>query len=132
VYLIIAFIIPRGKIPVDNIPVMEETVAPFQKNNPLFTRGSMLLRMEHLSGVDNARNYSPEIIKELEQLLLAGGSASPDHRRKGFYDLENRERTFFIHISPITGRVVLLAVWLRPECVVDQAEQVETGSGCTA
>ena len=91
----------------------------------------MLLRMEHLSGVDNARNYPPEIIRELEQLLLAGGSASPDPRRKGFYDLRNQERTFFIHISPITGRVVLLAVWLCTECAVDHADRAETGSRCT-
>ena len=92
----------------------------------------MLLRLEHLSGVDNARNYPPEMIKELEQLLLAGGSASPDPRRKHFYDLENRDRTFFIHISPITGRVVLLAVWLRPSCAVDLTDQDEASLHCTA
>jgi hypothetical protein len=92
----------------------------------------MLLRMEHLSGVDNARNYPPEIIKELEQLLLVGGSASPDPRREGLYDLENQERTFFIHISPITGRVILLAAWLRSERGVDHADRAETGSRCTA
>ena len=92
----------------------------------------MLLRMEHLSGVDNARNYPPEIIRELEQLLMVGGSASPDPRREGFYDLENQERIFFIHISPITGRVVLLAVWLRSERGVDHADRAETGSRCIA
>jgi hypothetical protein len=92
----------------------------------------MLLRMEHLSGVDNTRNYPPEIIRELEQFLLAGGSASPDPRRNGFYDLGNQERTFFIHISPITGRVVLLAVWRRPECALGHADRAETGSRCTA
>jgi len=88
--------------------------------------------MEHLSGVDNVRNYPPEIIKELEGLLLAGGSASPDPRRKGFYDLENHERTFFIHISPINGRVVLLAAWIRPGCAVDLADRAEAVSRCTA
>jgi hypothetical protein len=54
----------------------------------------MLLRMEHLSGADNTRIYLPEIIRELEQLLLAGGSASPDPRRNGFNDLGNQQRTF--------------------------------------
>jgi hypothetical protein len=93
----------------------------------------MLLRLEHLSGVDNSRNYPPETIEELEQLLLAGGSASPDPRRKGFYDLENQKRTFFIHISPITGRVVLLAAWLHPECAVgftDRADAASRGGAC--
>lgn len=73
----------------------------------------MFLRMKQLPGVDNPRNYPAEIIKELEELLLSGGSALPDPKRKGFYDLENYERTFFIHTSLITGRVVLLATWRK-------------------
>jgi DUF2934 family protein len=73
----------------------------------------MFIRMKRLPGVDNLRNYPAEIIRELEELLLSGGSALPDPKRKGFYDLENYERTFFIHISPITGKVVLLATWRK-------------------
>ena len=73
----------------------------------------MFLRMKRLPGVDNLRNYPAEIIKELEELLLSGGSALPDPKRKGFYDLENYGRTFFIQISSITGRVVLLATWRK-------------------
>jgi hypothetical protein len=73
----------------------------------------MFLRIKRLPGVDNLRNYPAEIIKELEELLLRGGSALPDPKRKGFYDLENYERTFFIHISPITRKVVLLATWRK-------------------
>ena len=69
--------------------------------------------MKRLPGVDNPRNYPAEIIKELEELLLWGGSAVPDPKRKGFYDLENYERIFFIQISPITGKVVLLATWRK-------------------
>jgi len=69
--------------------------------------------MKRLPGVDNLRNYPVEIIKELEGLLLSGVSAFPDPKRKGFYDVENYERTFFIQISPITGRVVLLATWRK-------------------
>src|SRR6266566_9248347 len=73
----------------------------------------MFLRMKHLPGVDNLRNYPAEIIKELEVLLLSGGSALPDPKREGFYDLENYERTFYIQISSITGKVVLLATWRK-------------------
>ena len=61
--------------------------------------------------MDNLRNYPAEIIKELEELLLSGGSALPDPRRKDFYDLENLGRTFFIHISPKTAKVILIATW---------------------
>jgi hypothetical protein len=69
--------------------------------------------MKQLPGVDNPRNYPAEIIRELEELLLSGGSALPDPNRKAFYDLENYERTFFIYTSLITGRVVLLATWRK-------------------
>jgi hypothetical protein len=70
--------------------------------------------MKQLPGVDNLGNYPAEIIEELEELLLLGGSALPDPKRKNFYDLKNLDRTFFIHISPINNRVALLATWLRP------------------
>jgi Protein of unknown function (DUF2934) len=73
----------------------------------------MFLRMKPLPDVDNPRNYPAEIIKELEELLLSGGSALPDPKRKGFYDLENYERKFYIQISSITGKLVLLATWRK-------------------
>jgi hypothetical protein len=92
----------------------------------------MLLRMKLLPGVDNLRNYSEEIIKALEELLLSGGSALPDPKRKGFYDLENDERTFFIQISSITGRVALLATWLRPRHAVAIAVCTRASVRCTA
>ena len=79
--------------------------------------------MKQIPGVDNLRNYPAEIIKELEELLLSGGSAFPDPKRKGFYDLENYERRFFIQISSITGKVVLLATWRKA-----LSRRLETGS----
>jgi hypothetical protein len=81
----------------------------------------MFLRMKQLPGVENLRNYPAEVIKGLEELLLSGGSALPDPKRKGFYDLENHERTFFIQISSVTGRVLLLATWLRTKRAIAQA-----------
>ena len=81
----------------------------------------MFLRMKQLPGVDNLRKYPAEIIKGLEELLLSGGSALPDPKRKGFYDLKNHERTFFIQISSVTGRVVLLATWLCTKRAIAEA-----------
>ena len=83
----------------------------------------MFLRMKRLPGVDNLRNYPAEIIKELEALLLSGGSAFPDPKRNGFFDLENYERTFFIQISSITGKVALLATWRKA-----LSRRLDTGS----
>jgi hypothetical protein len=84
--------------------------------------------MKQLPGVDNLRNYPAENIRELEELLLSGGSAVPDPKRKDFYDLENRERTFFIQISSITGRVALLATWLRPKRSVELIRRRQCGT----
>ena len=94
----------------------------------IIERGKMLLRMKQLPGVDNLRNYPAEIIKELEQLLLSGGSALPDPKRKGFYDLETDERTFFVHVSPTTGRVMLLATCLRPVSCLHPVRRVPANS----
>ena len=91
----------------------------------------MFLRMNQLPGVDNVRNYPAETIKELEELLLSGVSALPDPKRKHFYDLEADERTFFIQISSITGRVVLLATWLRAERTIEHVDCAETSMECT-
>jgi hypothetical protein len=91
----------------------------------------MFLQMKQLPSVDNLRNYPAEIIRELEELLRSGGSALPDPKRKDFYDLENHERTFFIQISSITGRVVLLATWLRRERVIEHKGCAKTGMDCT-
>ena len=92
----------------------------------------MLLQIDGLPGVCNLRNYSAGIVKELENLLLSGGSALPDPKRKGFYDLHNDGRTFFIYVSPVTGKAVLLASWLRPEKEAALVEGVEDAVVCTA
>ncbi len=92
----------------------------------------MHLRMEHLPGVDNLRDYPAETIEELKGLLLSGGSALPDAKRAGFYDLEGRERKFFIHISPATGRVALLATWRYLQRDLESVSCTQGGAPCTA
>ena len=87
----------------------------------------MFLQMKQLPGVDNLRNYPQENVRELEELLLSGVPAFPDAKRKGFYDLQSHERTFFIQISSITGRVVLLATWLRREREVEHLGGANAG-----
>ena len=73
----------------------------------------MFLQTERRPTVDNPRGYPAEIVDELEQLLVSGGSARPDPARPGFYDLQGIDRTFFIHISRRNGTVMLLATWPR-------------------
>jgi hypothetical protein len=69
--------------------------------------------MEQQPSIDNPRNYPAEVVDQLGKLLVEGASAREDPRRKNFYDVEHADRTFFIHVSPSSGRVMLLAKWER-------------------
>jgi hypothetical protein len=72
----------------------------------------MVLRMNEQARIEDPRNYGDEVVTELHNLLTAGGPAQADPRRENFYDLEGDDHTFYIHVSPINGDVVLLAKWL--------------------
>jgi hypothetical protein len=73
----------------------------------------MILRMEQQPTIDNLRNYPSEVVDQLGTLLAEGVKARPDPRRKHFYELEHAVHTFFVHVSPLSGRVMLLAKWER-------------------
>ncbi len=72
----------------------------------------MLLRLKEDPRIDNLRNYPADLVEKLRALLVAGAQASPDPRRKQFYDVANGSRVFYIHLSP-TGNVWLLATWVK-------------------
>ncbi len=71
----------------------------------------MLIRLNHKPAIDNIHNYPQSIVDRLSTLLTVGAVADVDPRRKGFYDVADAGRTFFIHISPVSGKVFLLASW---------------------
>lgn len=72
----------------------------------------MVLQIAGNPAIDNIQRYPQEIVDKLRGLLHAGAVAHPDPTRKGFYDVENGTRMFFVHLSP-TGKVLLLASWLK-------------------
>jgi len=71
----------------------------------------MVLQMSEQSRIEDPRNYGPAVVNELRNLLATGVSAQRDPRRENFYELEDGENTFYIHISPVNGDVMLLARW---------------------
>jgi hypothetical protein len=75
----------------------------------------VLLRFSQTPMIDNLRNYPEHLVSRLGALLRDGAVAQPDPRRKGFYDVADGDRVFFIHVSPISGRVWLLASWAVEE-----------------
>jgi hypothetical protein len=70
----------------------------------------MLLRLSEQHSIDNLQHYSPETVEGLRRLLARGAVAVPDPHRKNFYDLENGDKVYFVHVCP-SGKVLLLAVW---------------------
>ena len=83
--------------------------------------GGMLLQMREGSRIENPREYAAYAVEDLRHLLSAGGQAERDPHREHFYHLEGGKNTYYIHISPITGNVVLLAKWshLSQNCYVN-------------
>jgi hypothetical protein len=74
---------------------------------------SMIFRMTEVANIENPREYAFKEIEDLRHLLLAGGQAERDPRRNHFYNLEGDKGAYYIHISPISGKVMLLAKWSR-------------------
>lgn len=63
--------------------------------------------------IENPRAYEPDAVEHLRRLLQAGGRTQPDPLREHFYEIEGHGETYYVHISPMSGNVVLLAKWLR-------------------
>lgn len=73
----------------------------------------MVLRLNPSPKIENLRNHPADMVEKLRALLAAGAEAEADPRRKDFYELQNGCRVFYIHISPSSGRVWLLATWRK-------------------
>jgi len=83
----------------------------------------MKLRLEKEPIIDNLRNHSAETVEKLRDLLIAGSPARLDPRRKNFYELENCSKVYYIHLSPMNGKVILLAVWDKDDCTKTATEE---------
>lgn len=71
----------------------------------------MVLRLNATLTIENLRDYPLEIVDKLRGLLAAGALAHADPRHKNFYELESRSQSFYIHVCPDRGKVLLLAAW---------------------
>ena len=63
--------------------------------------------------IEDPRGHSPETVRRLRQALASGGPADPDARRPNFFEIRADDQTFYIHISPATQKITLLATWSR-------------------
>ena len=63
------------------------------------------------SAIEDPRGHSSEVVERLRQALASGAPAVPEAGRPGFFEVHADEHVFYIHISPVTQRITLLATW---------------------
>ena len=73
----------------------------------------MEIQLKEGVNIENPRQYAAHAVEQLRQLLAAGKLAQLDPKRQNFFEIESEDETYYIHVSPITGNVVLLARWIR-------------------
>lgn len=61
--------------------------------------------------IEDLRNHPARAVNELRDLLSSGANLLPDPKRAGFYELHDESTAYYIHISPVTGKIILLATW---------------------
>lgn len=72
--------------------------------------------------IENLRDYPVEAVEKLRSLLRSGAEPRADANRPNFFEVEDGNQVFYIHVSPATGKVLFLATWaLRRQaaCVAD-------------
>ncbi len=85
-----------------------------------------MIQINEGARIENPREYEAGSVESLRHLLEVGSPAQRDPRRANFYEIEGNCETYYIHISPVTGNVVLLAKWLRQsqECCLSASHLV--------
>ena len=63
--------------------------------------------------IEDPRGHSPQTVLRLRQALTSGAPAAPDARRPGFFEIQWGGQVFYIHVSPATQKITLLATWSR-------------------
>jgi hypothetical protein len=75
--------------------------------------GGLMVQVKEGMRIENPRKYEPGAVEQLRHLLQTGSPAKRDPHRENFYEIESLGETYYIHISPVSGNIVLLAKWIR-------------------
>jgi len=69
--------------------------------------------------IEDVGNHPARALADLRCLLAGGATTTADPKRRGFYEIESDSTVYYIHVSPVSGKILLLATW--------QNESVPTG-----
>jgi hypothetical protein len=73
--------------------------------------GGIMIQVKEGARIENPRKYESSAVEHLRYLLEIGSPAQCDPHRENFYEIESKSETYYIHVSPVSGNVVLLAKW---------------------
>jgi len=73
--------------------------------------------------IEDLRNHSEITVLALRDLLSAGATIIPDPKRRGLYEVHSETLVYYIHVSPVSGNILLLATWPH------EMEQLRTQRG---
>jgi hypothetical protein len=71
----------------------------------------MLMSLSRELQIEDPRNHAADVVRSLRNLLESGVTGRPDPKRPDFYEIVHESRVYYVHVSPITGKVLLLATW---------------------
>jgi len=74
--------------------------------------------------IEDLRNHPPEMVATLRKFLAGGARIAPDPKREGFYEVESGALSYYIHVSPVSGKILLLATWPSNGALWDDCEAV--------
>jgi hypothetical protein len=61
--------------------------------------------------IEDLGNHPAQTVVALRSLLASGASTVADPKRTGFYEIESGPVVYYFHVSPVSGKVLLLATW---------------------
>lgn len=69
------------------------------------------LELTEESKIEDPRGHSLETLRRLREAIASGAPATPDARRADFFEIQSDDQVFYIHVSPVTQKITLLATW---------------------
>jgi hypothetical protein len=72
--------------------------------------------------IEDVRHHPVEMVAMLRNLLCEGAKVTADPKRSGFYEVESGDVVYYIHMSPTSGKILLLATW-PAEAALEGAHQ---------
>jgi hypothetical protein len=81
----------------------------------------MVANISNKAQIEDLGNHPTEALAALRSLLAGGANTIADPKRDGFYEVEGDSAVYYIHVSRITGKILLLATWQSEAVPVGRA-----------